>query len=168
MYIHTSVDLPIPPGPHSTNLLAVASPLSNQSRMLFSSLDRRWNPLGTLILNTHIVSILSMSPRAVGAWRALIWGWRLSSKSSFFLAPPLEASHKAHCLNNSKNEEGMHESNTALAREARPTRHILAWLFKEPCKLYNAQCRLWSLDSCSSLLGCPIAVGCLCSWSLWS
>ena len=71
MQIHTSVDLPMPPGPHSTHLLVVALPLSNQSRMPFSSLDRRWNPFGALILNTRIASTLSPSSRATGAWRAL-------------------------------------------------------------------------------------------------
>ena len=135
MYIHTSVDLPIPQGPHSINLLVVASPLSNQSHMLFSSLDRRCNPLGTL---THRVNPVHV-PQSGRAWRALIWAWRLSSLSSFFLAPPLEASHKAHHLNNSKNEEGMHKSNTALAREARPTRHIL---FKR-----HANCIMLNTDS---------------------
>ena len=41
MHTHTSVDLPMPPGPQSTHLFVVASPLSNQSRIPFSSLDRR-------------------------------------------------------------------------------------------------------------------------------
>ena len=70
--VYTSVDLPMPPGPHSTHLLVVASPLSNQSRMPFSSLDRRWNPFGSLTLNTRIATTLSLPARAVGARGVLI------------------------------------------------------------------------------------------------
>ena len=70
MHTHTSVDLPMPPGPQSTHLFVVASLLSNQSRMPFSSLDRRWKPFGALTLNTRIATTLSLSPRAAGAWRA--------------------------------------------------------------------------------------------------
>ena len=65
--MYTSVDLPMPPGPQSTHLLVVSSPLSNQSRIPFSSLDRRWNPFGALTLNTRIAPTLPLSPRAVGA-----------------------------------------------------------------------------------------------------
>ena len=52
--VYTSVDLPMPQGPHSTHLLVVASPLSNQSRMPLSSVDRRWKPFGAHTLYRSI------------------------------------------------------------------------------------------------------------------
>jgi len=99
MHTHTSVDLPMPPGPQSTHLFVVASLLSNQSRMPFSSLDRRWKPFGALTLNTRIATTLSPSPRAAGAWSALMRGLRLSgTPAARVLNPLLEARAASHCL----------------------------------------------------------------------
>jgi len=82
-HVYTSVDLPMPPGPHSTHLFVVVSPLSNQSRMPFSSLDRRWNPFGALTLNTRIAPTRPLTPRAVGARGALTTqGLRVQSTPS--------------------------------------------------------------------------------------
>ena len=58
----TSVDLPMPPGPHITHLLVVGPPSSNQSRMPLSSRDLRWNPTGALTLYTSISPPPSPSP----------------------------------------------------------------------------------------------------------
>ena len=62
--IYTSVDLPIPPGPHSTHLLVVTSLLSNQSRMPLSSVDRRWKPFGAQTLYTSISCLSPPPPRS--------------------------------------------------------------------------------------------------------
>ena len=97
--MHTSVDLPMPPGPQSTHLFVMGSPLSNQSRMPFSSLDRRWNPFGALTLNTCIATTWSPSPRAAGAWRALMRGLRLSgTPAARVLNPLLEARAASHTV----------------------------------------------------------------------
>jgi len=99
MHMHTSVDLPMPPGPQSTHLFVMGSPLSNQSRMPFSSLDRRWNPFGALTLNTCIATTWSPSPRAAGAWRALMRGLRLSgTPAARVLNSLLEARAASHTV----------------------------------------------------------------------
>ena len=101
---------------HSTHLLVVASPFSNQSCMPSFSLDRHWSPLGALPFNTRIVPTLSLSPIAVGAGGALITRGSgcHAHPLARFLTPLLKASCKVHCLNDMTPAASVYNRNVVL------------------------------------------------------